>query len=995
MFSNIKKDLLQFGILIFIFNCMTEIQSEETRPGTDINKIQQSADKASTKKLGYPYYTGAVIPKPKEAQFENSFIDLADLKAQKNNTCILLGKNPSNQEIAATERLQERLRLVIENGINIINDMEKVPSDDSVVISIGTPESNSLNALLCKKEGLKVTPAYPGTEGYVLFSKTYKGKTVIACCGSDASGSYYAFSSLNQLITVKDGKLLLRKARIIDWPSCLRRTASAFRVTEATFEWMSEYKLNSYFQGYNGAKYWFGLLPEYRKDTLDMCKKAAEKNVIKYEVMINPYAPYHNPGDTNNHKINVSDNNDIQALIANYRMFLEAGARTIMLACDDFVWVDNLEFVLSYPEDKARFKDVAESHIYMANTVYSTLGKDYPDLQMFFCPSYYSEGHVTEWAREPELGRNYLEKIGKGLLPQIKIVLTGPKVVSPAISAEDVIRLQDYLGKRDWYLWDNSASLYYTNRLGAEKPVGFFRPFTSKFPDDFIKSHSSVFYSLISKHILQERVRITHISIADYLWNPEAYDPEWSLRQAIDSYVGPGMADLLIKFGDLFATVDRSIAMVSQTASSSQADKILFQDSFEDNDLEKTWRWNENMDTRQEKTDVKDGEQCVVSGSTRQGCFLRSKKGIALAMDDIKKYSLDFFWKTSNPATALVIRFVSDNGKESYLEKKIKAPNTEWNHYHIPLTDFNLEESAKSPIRKIAEIRFYRDGYKGILKSVTFKIDKVCLSESSGETEKINQRIAAIDDLKNCAKEIESKCWNKTLADDIRRLLEPKVKTTERFYNKPSINIIRTEKPPVIDGRLDDVCWKKAAKTTLFKTGSDSSKEIIETWAMAAHDDDNLYIAFKCKADKWDDDDKLVEGRDSSIGVNDAVEIFIEPVIGSGEYFHLGTNRGTGTIDQQRGTRANGAMLGIPGADGGAKGRKWNPEWTVKASKADDSWIAEIQIPFSSLGKKPAKNDIWGMNFCRSYIPGNEYGAWSCTYGKFHTPLFFGKAVFE
>lgn len=948
-----------------------------------------------TRRLGYPYYTGEIIPKPKQAKFEDTFLSLADIASGKIESCILLGKTPALQERLAAERLQSRLKKAFADKTHLVviaNGEDEIPNECATVISIGTPSTNKLNAKLCERTG--VNASQHGPESYVLFNTLEAGRDVVVCCGNDAIGSYYAAQSFNQLIAARDGKLMVRKARVIDWPSCTWRPAGGSNTTVSLdgFAWMSAYKVNTYFQDSNGVKYWFDLL---HKGTLDMCNYAAKSGLFRnYHVMINPYATYFNPSDPANHKIKVSDTSDIQALIACYRKFLDAGANSITLNCDDYVWTDNNDFVLFYPEDKARFKDVADSHIYMANTVYATLAKEHPGLKMFFVPCYYAECHVTKWARDPELGRNYLKKIGHGLLPQIKIGLCGPEVWQlPLITREDVNRMSELLGGREWYLWDNTPSLYYTDRGGAQKPNGIFRPYTSQFPNDFIRTHLYAFNSAIDNIAIQERSRITHISVIDYAWNQEAYDPEWSLRQSIDSYVGPEMSSLLIRFGDLYAAVEKSIsAEVTDSPAGQKTCKFILEENFEAASLPASIlgrHSSSEMNAHLEKLDMLGGGQCSVSESRRKGCSLRSDDRIfVLSTTDLRKYEVDFYWKSSDSKVPLRVYLTANGGKDSlgkdiYLKKDLTAPNVEWNHYRIPLTGFEIVESPEMPITEITGLRFYQNG--DAAQPIVFKIARVRLAESNNqESQKAKESRDAIENFKACFKEIEGRCWNgKLLADLKKNVFEPKMQSLERFSRKPILHVMSFDAGPTLDGKLDDGCWKSAEKTAPFKMFNDDSKTMMTTQAMAAYDDDSFYVAFMCKADAWDDDTRLITGKNGLAGINDSVEIFIEPNIGSGRYFHLIANRAGGTLTQKKG----------PILQNNASA--WAPAWDVKTMKGEDGWTVEMRIPFDSLGKRPKRGETWGLNLCRNYVPGNECGAWSCTYGGFHTPLFFGKVTFE
>ncbi|MHB8905125.1 MAG: carbohydrate binding family 9 domain-containing protein, partial [Melioribacteraceae bacterium] len=58
----------------------------------------------------------------------------------------------------------------------------------------------------------------------------------------------------------------------------------------------------------------------------------------------------------------------------------------------------------------------------------------------------------------------------------------------------------------------------------------------------------------------------------------------------------------------------------------------------------------------------------------------------------------------------------------------------------------------------------------------------------------------------------------------------------------------KADKPPIIDGKLDDLIWQNALSVSEFKTfAPDFGKDGTEhTIAYAAYDSENLYFAFRC-----------------------------------------------------------------------------------------------------------------------------------------------------
>lgn len=77
---------------------------------------------------------------------------------------------------------------------------------------------------------------------------------------------------------------------------------------------------------------------------------------------------------------------------------------------------------------------------------------------------------------------------------------------------------------------------------------------------------------------------------------------------------------------------------------------------------------------------------------------------------------------------------------------------------------------------------------------------------------------------------------------------------------------LRTDTPPVIDGKLDDAPWQQTPAVTGFKTyAPDYGKymsEATEVWA--AYDSENLYFAFRCYDSEPDKIKSVVTSRDNN-----------------------------------------------------------------------------------------------------------------------------------
>ena len=363
-----------------------------------VKSLAVESDFETIKKMGYPYYMGEVIPTPQKVTYHDIFLTLADIKENKMLSCIVVAENPTKLVKVAAESIQQRFLRVLNEKIPIVTGKENYSGYENI-ITIG---GSDLSDALISKHKIKVSKEYPGEQGYVL-KRVNRGKqNVIICRGSDPLGDYYAVSSLSQLLTIKNSKILLRGVDITDWPSSKNSRTFGIKIADSeTLEWMGKYKSNRFVVVYDIAAPWFKQSPRSKKLVMESCEEAFSVGAVDVGYMINPYSYQHR-----NRYIKISDPADIKALMDHFRGYLKAGVRKIYLATDDWGPTENREYILKYPEDKARFKTYAESQVFMANAVYNTLSVEYPDLQMYFCPSYYALQHVYGWARTPEIGND-------------------------------------------------------------------------------------------------------------------------------------------------------------------------------------------------------------------------------------------------------------------------------------------------------------------------------------------------------------------------------------------------------------------------------------------------------------------------------------------------------------------------------------------------------------------------------------------------------------
>ena len=212
--------------------------------------------------------------------------------------------------------------------------------------------------------------------------------------------------------------------------------------------------------------------------------------------------------------------------------------------------------------------------------------------------------------------------------------------------------------------------------------------------------------------------------------------------------------------------------------------------------------------------------------------------------------------------------------------------------------------------------------------------------------------------------------------------MAPPVNIPVNVIPTPVIHCTHTAQPIIIDGNLDEDCWKNTSQQSITYT-SDGDAYMSSTSVMTAWDQSNVYIAFVVHDDQGLTLATTVTNRDGPVFYNDSVEVFIDPENKRRSYFHLSTNSASIQFDQ----KVNKAM-----------NTAWNGAWTCAAHVDANTWTTEFAIPFSTLGiPAPVSGESWAINFTRNIPtkPKPTYLNWSVVYGSYHSPDRFGTIVFD
>ena len=202
----------------------------------------------------------------------------------------------------------------------------------------------------------------------------------------------------------------------------------------------------------------------------------------------------------------------------------------------------------------------------------------------------------------------------------------------------------------------------------------------------------------------------------------------------------------------------------------------------------------------------------------------------------------------------------------------------------------------------------------------------------------------------------------------------------------PPLKVIcaaRATTAPVIDGNLDEECWKRAEARTDFVAPSSGELMPRLTVMRLLFDDRNLYLGLECQ---FADAQALAAGiaaiRTKAGTINDGitpiseyaneygVELFIDPGASERNYYQI--------------------LFNAAGQFTGNYKALWAPfrgGQTVRSTVTGNRWRAEMAYPCPGI----KAGDEWGLNLCRN--DETYYSMWKMVSGSYHEPKLFGRIV--
>jgi len=192
---------------------------------------------------------------------------------------------------------------------------------------------------------------------------------------------------------------------------------------------------------------------------------------------------------------------DKGVLLAKVRQFLDVGFAGVAVLADD------IEMEAEFVVDRA----LGELHGGVTGYLREQLSGEHPELDVWFCPTVYSDDRWTWWPDATE----DMEAIGE-MDAAVRVLWTGPDTFSPSLSMADLERVNGVVG-REVAIWDN----YWASDGGDG--------FTGRLPMAPYSGRSGDVASLAilnNPAILGGATRMAVATAAEFQRNPGASDTE-------------------------------------------------------------------------------------------------------------------------------------------------------------------------------------------------------------------------------------------------------------------------------------------------------------------------------------------------------------------------------------------------------------------------------------------------------------------------------------
>ncbi len=195
-----------------------------------------------------------------------------------------------------------------------------------------------------------------------------------------------------------------------------------------------------------------------------------------------------------------------------------------------------------------------------------------------------------------------------------------------------------------------------------------------------------------------------------------------------------------------------------------------------------------------------------------------------------------------------------------------------------------------------------------------------------------------------------------------------------------TIRAVRVERPPRLDGRLDEDIYDEIPPIDGFiqQEPSEGAPATENTQVWVFFDDRNVYVTARCFDSQPEREVTTELRRDqNNITQNESFTIVFDTFLDrrNGLFFQttpLGALRDQAIVDD-------------------VLNSSWNTVWDVRTGRFDGGWTAEFAIPFKSLRYPAPGPQVWGVNFRRVVKWKNEYAYLTAMPASYGTGAAIGR----
>jgi hypothetical protein len=188
------------------------------------------------------------------------------------------------------------------------------------------------------------------------------------------------------------------------------------------------------------------------------------------------------------------------------------------------------------------------------------------------------------------------------------------------------------------------------------------------------------------------------------------------------------------------------------------------------------------------------------------------------------------------------------------------------------------------------------------------------------------------------------------------------------------LTVVRTPKPPVIDGQINDSEWRYATAVSGFVNLANATLADERTTAYITYDDTHLYLAFDSKLTTERSPAARESGRDSSVWNDEAIEIHLLPEGRDEARFYQIVFNSAGAVFDRMG-----------------RDKSHDFDITVGNDAGMGYWTAEVSIRLADLGIDDPTGQTWRGNLCRS---AGMFTCWALSGKGYINPPHWGEIVF-